>query len=110
MSPAEYNVSGLTSVAATFFSCDRFTACATTLKGLVKPRFGSRRYIGIWPPSNPGLVDPPVRALCPLCPLPEVLPSPEPGPRPTRFRGWVEPREGARLDRVIFSAMSLLQT
>ena len=63
MSPAAYSVSGLTSVALTFLSCDRFTTWAVTLNGLVKPRLGSRRYIGICPPSKPGLVAPPVRAL-----------------------------------------------
>src|SRR3954462_7568955 len=56
--------------------------------------------MGIWPPSKPGFVAPPVRALCPLLPFPEVLPRPEPGPRPTRFRDWVDPAAGDRLDRV----------
>src|SRR5437762_12387513 len=109
MRPAEYSVSGESSLTVTFLSCDRLTTCDATRNGLVNPRLGSRRYIGIWPPSKPGLVPPPVRALCPLLPLPEVLPSPEPGPRPTRFRDWVEPRAGRSDDRVrvlISSAIS----
>ena len=44
------------------------------------------RTRGIWPPSNPGLCLLPLRAICPLCPLPEVFPLPEPRPRPTRIR------------------------
>src|SRR4051812_16386184 len=40
--------------------------------------------MGSWPPSKP-LSDTPVRAFCPFTPRPEVLPLPEPMPRPTRF-------------------------
>src|SRR6188508_3768647 len=100
MRPAEYSVSGLTSAALTFLRSSRFTTWASTRNGLVKPRLGSRRYIGICPPSNPGLVAPPVRALWPLLPLPEVLPRPEPGPRPTRLRACVDPSAGDRVDNV----------
>ena len=78
----------------------RFTGWARTLKGLVKPRLGSRRYIGICPPSNPGLVPPPVRALWPLCPLPDVLPRPDRDPGPPACAAAGEPRAGRRLDRV----------
>src|SRR6478752_2677129 len=105
MRPAEYSVSGLTSVALTFLSCARLTAWFSTRNGLVNPRLGSRRYIGIWPPSKPGLVEPPVRALWPLCPLPEVLPRPEPGPRPTRLRAGEEPAAGRRDEREMRSAI-----
>ena len=66
MRPADVSVSGLISVALSFFRSLRLTIWAATLNGLVNPRLGSRRYIGIWPPSNPGLVAPPVRALWPL--------------------------------------------
>src|SRR5215203_6176481 len=106
MRPAEYSVSGLTSSAVTFLRSDKFTTWFSIRNGLVKPRLGSRRNIGICPPSKPGLVPPPVRALCPLCPLPEVFPKPEPGPRPTRFLDCVDPVAGFKLDRVIFFSMS----
>src|SRR5207247_1167041 len=72
-----------------------FTTWAGCLKGFVKPRFGMRRMRGICPPSNPGRVWPPVRAVCPLPPRPAVLPIPEPGPRPLRMRARCEPA-GAR--------------
>src|SRR3954454_2796388 len=100
MRPAEYNVSGLTSAALTFFKSTRFTTWVSTRNGLVKPRLGSRRYIGICPPSKPGLVAPPVRALWPLWPLPEGFPRPDPGPRPTRLRAWVDPSAGDKVERV----------
>src|SRR5438046_7337431 len=57
---------------------------------LLKPRFGSRMWSGIWPPSKP-LIDTPERALAPFCPRPAVLPSPDPMPRPTRTRPWRAP-------------------
>src|SRR5947209_8527184 len=52
---------------------------------LLNPRFGSRMWSGIWPPSKPAMLTPD-RALAPFCPRPAVLPSPEPMPRPTRTR------------------------
>src|SRR6201996_3521728 len=57
---------------------------------LLKPRFGRRRCNGIWPPSKP-LMRTPERAVWPLPPRPEVLPLPEPMPRPTRIRFLREP-------------------
>src|SRR5688500_7941296 len=39
----------------------------------------------------------------PLCPLPDVLPVPEPGPRPSRLRFFVEPGAGDSLCSPIFS-------
>ena len=36
----------------------------------------------------------PAREPCPLCPRPEVLPWPEPGPRPIRLRRFVDPGSG----------------
>src|SRR5208282_2185823 len=53
---------------------------------LTKPRFGKRRCSGIWPPSNPRMLREPERERCPLCPRVDVLPIPEPIPRPTRLR------------------------
>ena len=53
---------------------------------LVKPFLGKSFEIVVWPPSNPALGFPlPDRAFWPLCPRPEVLPSPELRPRPRRF-------------------------
>src|SRR4051812_2802988 len=57
---------------------------------LLKPRFGSRRCSGIWPPSKP-LMRTPERAVWPLPPRPACLPLPEPMPRPTRMRFLREP-------------------
>src|SRR5579885_986349 len=54
-------------------------------KILVKPRLGRRRWSGIWPPSKPRIIREPERERCPLCPRVEVLPMPDPIPRPTRF-------------------------
>ncbi len=54
-------------------------------KILLKPRFGSRMWSGIWPPSKP-LMATPERDFWPLTPRPAVLPVPEPMPRPTRLR------------------------
>src|SRR5437879_9540125 len=69
---------------------------------LLKPRFGSRMWSGIWPPSKPA-IDTPERALAPFWPRPAVLPSPEPMPRPTRTRDWRAPL----LSLISFSFMSL---
>ena len=46
----------------------------------------------------------PERAFWPLTPLPEVLPSPEPMPRPSRFLAWVAPG----LSLISFSRMTSL--
>src|SRR5215467_4216911 len=51
----------------------------------LKPRLGRRRWSGIWPPSKPRIMREPLRERCPLCPRAEVLPIPDPIPRPTRF-------------------------
>jgi hypothetical protein len=51
----------------------------------VNPRFGTRRCNGIWPPSNPRINRAPDRDHCPLWPRVDVLPMPDPMPRPTRF-------------------------
>src|SRR5258707_9461736 len=59
-----------------------------------------RRCSGIWPPSNPRRREYPRRDFCPLSPEPEVLPSLEPIPRPTRTLRCREPRGGRRFDRL----------
>src|SRR2546425_802157 len=96
-SPAPNSVSGVTSTpSASLPKWRTFTPWAGCLKGFVKPRFGMRRMSGICPPSNPGRVWPPERAVCPLPPRPAVLPIPEPGPRPLRMRARCEPAGGRR--------------
>src|SRR6185437_5213 len=62
--------------------------------------------MGIWPPSNPTLWYPPLRARCPLTPRPQVLPWPAEAPRPTRSRGRLAP--GAGLS--VLSRISLLSS
>src|SRR3954469_17138465 len=44
----------------------------------------------------------------PLWPLPDVLPVPEPGPRPRRFRSLLLPGAGERLWRPILSVATVL--
>src|SRR3954470_985865 len=44
----------------------------------------------------------------PLWPLPDVLPVPEPGPRPRRLRSRLLPGAGERLWRPIFSVATVL--
>src|SRR5439155_21674116 len=51
---------------------------------------------GIWPPSNPTAVPPPERDFWPFWPFVDVLPWPEPMPRPTRLRRLTEPGAGRR--------------
>ncbi len=58
-----------------------------------------RMWIGIWPPSKRPRSLAPVRAPAPLWPRPDVLPVPEPCPRPTRLRALREPGAGFRLWR-----------
>src|ERR1700758_2035585 len=74
-------------------------------KMLVKPRFGMRRCRGIWPPSNPRIMRDPVREPCPLCPRVEVLPMPEPIPRPTRFLLLFAFFGALRLERFMMSSL-----
>ena len=57
----------------------------------LNPLFGKRRYKGVCPPSKPGLIAPPERAPAPFCPRVEVLPIPEPRPRPTLLPEWSLP-------------------
>src|SRR3954463_16563060 len=66
----------------------RFTSAKSVPKILRKPRLGMRICSGIWPPSKP-CTWLPVRALAPLTPRPEVLPSPDEEPRPSlSLRLW----------------------
>src|SRR5947207_8112642 len=70
-----------------------------------------RRCRGICPPSKPRRREYPRRDFCPLLPLPEVLPSFEPIPRPTRTFLLREPRGGrsvSRLYRLRVSFLTLL--
>ena len=61
---------------------------------VLKPlSFGSRMWIGIWPPSN--VAGTFLRALVPFVPRPAVLPL-EPSPRPTRVFAVFEPGAGFR--------------
>src|SRR5689334_19604318 len=62
-----------------------FRIVYSVLKMLVKPRLGRRRWRGIWPPSKPRIMRDPERERWPLWPRVEVLPMPDPMPRPTRF-------------------------
>src|SRR4051795_9136660 len=78
-------------------------------KILVKPRFGSRRCSGIWPPSNPRIKLKPERDPWPLWPRAEVLPMPDPIPRPTRLRpvfAFLGARKFERFFAMIFLANS----
>jgi hypothetical protein len=61
---------------------------------LVNPLLGKRLYKGICPPSNPALPPEPDLAFCPLCPLPAVLPLPEPCPLPLLKDFVFEPSAG----------------
>ena len=63
-----------------------FSTWYSTRPRFLKPRFGRRRCIGIWPPSNHDGILPPVRAFWPLWPLPAVPPSPVAEPLPRRLR------------------------
>src|ERR1700683_4722608 len=88
-------------------SRSRLTMLNSLRKILVKPRFGMRRCSGICPPSNPRIMREPVRERCPLCPRVDVLPIPEPIPRPTRLRFSVA-FFGARMFDKFISKLSAL--
>src|SRR3954469_22865361 len=53
-----------------------------------------RMWMGIWPPSKLCRVLRPARAPAPFWPRPDVLPVPEPSPRPTRLRALRLPGAG----------------
>src|SRR4030081_1188907 len=85
MTPALRSTSGVIVVSPSAASLSRFTMLNSLRKILVKPRLGMRRWSGIWPPSKPRIIREPLRERWPLCPRVDVLPMPEPMPRPTRF-------------------------
>src|ERR1700687_3742981 len=68
---------------------------------LVKPRLGMRQSTAIGPLSTPRIMREPVRERCPLCPRVDVLPMPEPMPRPTRLRFSVAFFGARMLDKFI---------
>src|SRR3954470_14784995 len=67
-----------------------------------------RMWIGFWPPSRLTLRFEPEREPAPFWPRPEVLPKPEPSPRPIRFLRWREPGAGFRLSSPISSCSSAI--
>src|SRR5690349_1387674 len=84
-SPALTSESSVTSASPSSAMRSRLRMVYSVRKILLKPRFGRRRCSGIWPPSKPRIMRDPERERWPLWPRPEVLPMPEPMPRPTRF-------------------------
>src|SRR5258705_2858743 len=85
ITPALRSTSGVMVVSPRVASFSRFTMLNSWRKMLVNPRLGMRRCKGIWPPSKPRIMREPLRERWPLWPRVEVLPMPEPIPRPTRF-------------------------
>src|SRR3989441_6961014 len=81
------------------FSAPTLTTAYSLRNRLVKPRFGTRLWSGIWPPSKPKYCLRPERDSCPLLPAVAVLPWPEPGPRPIRFGFLRAPLAGLSVDR-----------
>src|ERR1700741_298651 len=95
--PAFFSTPRSISVSVIFSRSDSRTSALNLAMAELKPRLGRRRWIGIWPPSNPILPRPPLRARWPLWPRPAVLPMPEPIPRPTRTRTVLAPLAGLML-------------
>src|SRR5436305_11383318 len=83
----------------------RFTGCVWVRNGsngidffMCGPRsLRARMWIGFCPPSKFARRLAPERAPQPLWPRPEVLPVPDPSPRPMRLRALREPGAGLRL-------------
>src|SRR5690606_6092086 len=99
-----------TSPAGSVSSLYSSTSAVSCFSFEAKPIFGRRRCIGICPPSKPALIVPlPARANEPLWPRPQVLPSPEPMPRPTRFGAWRAPSAGLRVFIFMESVLDLDQ-
>src|SRR5215203_5518840 len=115
-SPAARRASGVTSAPASkrFSRSRRLTGWVWVRKGskgidifFVGPRsLRIRMWIGFWPPSKRARDLAPERDPAPFCPRPEVLPVPEPSPRPTRLRGLREPGAGASECRPMRSSRS----
>src|SRR6185503_20787986 len=68
-----------------------------------------RMWMGVCPPSKFTFWRAPEREPAPLWPRPEVLPVPEPSPRPMRLRGLRDPGAGFREWSPIRSAIDLHQ-
>src|SRR3954471_6766711 len=64
-------------------------------------------WSGICPPSKFERDFAPAREPAPFWPRPEVLPVPEPSPRPIRFLRWREPGFGFRLCSPISSVSAI---
>mmetsp|Transcript_1607 Transcript_1607/g.3643 ORF Transcript_1607/g.3643 Transcript_1607/m.3643 type:complete len:239 (+) Transcript_1607:608-1324(+) len=79
----------------------RFSGVKIRRLGLLKPRLGRVRRSGVCPPSKPSRSLLPARDFWPLCPRPDVLPLPEPRPRPLRTLSHLAPL----LSRRLLSAM-----
>src|SRR3954469_1286288 len=85
----------------------RFTGCVYVRNGsngidffICGPRsLRMRMWIGIWPPSKLWRVLAPEREPAPFWPRPDVLPVPEPSPRPTRLRALRLPGAGLSVCR-----------
>src|SRR5207237_5255098 len=92
--PASTSLSTSTSASPKRSRSPTLISAYSTRNGFVNPRLGMRRWIGIWPPSNPMKFMLPVRAFWPLPPRPAVLPSPLAWPRPTRFFSFTPPPAG----------------
>src|SRR5208283_5390541 len=105
ITPALRSTSGVMVVSPKAARRSRLTMLYSLRKMLVKPRLGMRRCSGIWPPSKPRIMREPVRERCPLCPRVEVLPMPDPMPRPTRLR-FVVAFFGARMFDKFISKLS----
>src|SRR4030067_2216979 len=72
----------------------RLTICISALLRERKPLLGNLLCRGICPPSNQGWDPPPARDCCPLWPLVEVPPWPDPEPRPILFLFLTAPLGG----------------
>src|ERR1035437_3524558 len=92
--PSSTRRSRLNTSPSSFSRRPRLTMAHSFLKMLVKPRLGRRRCRGIWPPSKPRFCPKPVPARCPFDPRVEVLPWPDPMPRPMRLRAFFCPAGG----------------
>src|SRR5690606_3286522 len=96
---AAFRLSRSTTPPSTAASSDKRTSALKRAVRERKPIFGRRRCSGIWPPSKPTVWKPPARACWPLWPRAEVLPRPEPTPRPTRFGDCLLPSAGLMVFR-----------
>lgn len=68
-----------------------FTTSSDSLYQLLNPNFGNRLLNGFCPPMKYRGTVPPGLDFCPFIPLPQVLPLPDPNPRPTLNLYILEP-------------------